>query len=199
MRTPAIHVTAAARQAFTDATADAGNGWLRLAIDDRFICTLSFGAEEKDDLTVDAGGLTIRLDPSSAARADNLSIDFVTRPEGAGFTIDNPNVPPAIRQISAVELKSMMDTHVPFELVDVRTPQERALARIEGSRLFDKEGHDYVMGLDRNTMLVFQCHHGIRSQAAAEYCLEQGFKNICNLRGGIDAWSTLVDPEVPRY
>ena len=48
--------------------------------------------------------------------------------------------------------------------------------------------------------MLFQCHHGIRSQSAAEYFLrEQGFSNLYNLRGGIDAWSQLVDPSVPRY
>jgi len=47
---------------------------------------------------------------------------------------------------------------------------------------------------------VFHCHHGIRSQSAAEYFLrEKGFRNLYNLRGGIDAWSQLVDPSVPRY
>ena len=45
---------------------------------------------------------------------------------------------------------------------------------------------------------MFQCHHGIRSQSAAEYCLREGFRNLYNLRGGIDAWSQLVDPAIPR-
>lgn len=93
----------------------------------------------------------------------------------------------------------MVDSGVPFELVDVRTEEERALAKIEGSRLLDKPYHDYLLSLDRSTTLVFQCHHGIRSQSAAEYCLAQGFENLYNLRGGIDAWSQLVDPSVPRY
>jgi len=46
---------------------------------------------------------------------------------------------------------------------------------------------------------VFQCHHGIRSQAAAEYCVEKGFRNVYNVVGGIDAWSLTVDRSVPRY
>lgn len=93
----------------------------------------------------------------------------------------------------------MIDSGVSLELVDVRTEQERTLATIEGSRLLDKPYHDYLLSLDRNTTLVFQCHHGIRSQSAAEYCLAQGFENLYNLRGGIDAWSQLVDSSVPRY
>ena len=93
----------------------------------------------------------------------------------------------------------MIDEGVSFELVDVRTEQERAIASIEGSRLLDQAYHDYLLGLDRGTAIVLQCHHGIRSQAAAEYCERQGFTNLYNLAGGIDAWSRLVDSSVPLY
>jgi monothiol glutaredoxin len=47
--------------------------------------------------------------------------------------------------------------------------------------------------------MVFQCHHGIRSQHAANHFAALGFANLCNLVGGIEAWSALVDPSVPRY
>ncbi len=107
--------------------------------------------------------------------------------------------PPPVRQISAVELKAMLDRHEPFEFVDVRTPDERELACISGSRLLDQAYGDHILSLERDTPLVFQCHHGIRSQSAAEYCIRQGFTNVCNLVGGIDAWSLTVDPTVPRY
>jgi monothiol glutaredoxin len=121
----------------------------------------------------------------------------VSTPE---FENEHPNASQGIRQLSAPELKAMIDSGRSFELFDVRTEDERATAMIEGSRLLDQKGYDYLLGLDRNTPIVFQCHHGIRSQSAAEYCLrEQGFRNLFNLRGGIDAWSLLVDPSVPRY
>src|SRR6267142_2474548 len=104
-----------------------------------------------------------------------------------------------IRQLSAPALKVMIDSGQPFELVDVRTEDERAFAKIEGSRLLDQACHDDLVKLDRSTTIVFQCHHGIRSQAAAEYFLQHGFRNLYNLQGGIDAWSLLVDPAIPRY
>ena len=86
----------------------------------------------------------------------------------------------------------MIDGGRPFELFDVRTEDERAMAMIEGSRLLDQKGYNYLLTLDRDTPVVFQCHHGIRSQSAAEHCLrEQGFRNLYNLAGGIDAWSLL--------
>lgn len=127
-------------------------------------------------------------------------IDDISDSDGAQFKIEHPNQPPRVREISAPELKSMMDADLPFELVDVRTEGERAIATISGSRLLDEETRDYLLGLDRNTPIVFHCHHGMRSQAAAEYFLrEKGFQNVYNVRGGIDAWSQLVDTSLPRY
>jgi monothiol glutaredoxin len=107
--------------------------------------------------------------------------------------------PPPIQQLSAPELKALLDRGTAIELVDVRTEQERATAIIAGSRLLDQAYHDALLLRDRDTPIVFQCHHGIRSQQAAEYFRREGFRNLYNLRGGIDAWSLLVDPSVPRY
>lgn len=104
-----------------------------------------------------------------------------------------------IEQLSAPELKALIESGAAFEFIDVRTGWERDLAAIAGSRLLDQAYHDYLLTLDRGTMLVFQCHHGIRSQSAAEYCQTLGFQHLFNLRGGIDAWSQFVDPAVPRY
>ena len=200
MRTPVIRLSDSARRALQEAAVDADGESLRIQISDRFEYDLFFGSRAEDDLDVDCGGITIRLDPSSARRADGLSIDFVTGPDGAGFKIQHPNEPPSVRQISATELKVMMDRRLSFELVDVRTEEERALAKIESSRLLNQESHNYLLSLDRNTTIVFHCHHGIRSQSAADYFLrEEGFRNLYNLRGGIDAWSQLVDPSVRRY
>ena len=107
--------------------------------------------------------------------------------------------PPAIRQLSAPDLKALLESGTAIELVDVRTEQERAIARIEGSRLLDRAYHDALLLRERDTPIVFQCHHGIRSQHAAEYFRREGFRNLYNLQGGIDAWSVLVDPSVARY
>ena len=106
---------------------------------------------------------------------------------------------PPIRQLSAPDLKALLGSGTAIELVDVRTEEERAFAMIDGSRLLDQAYHDALLLRDRDTPIVFQCHHGVRSQQAAEYFRREGFRNLYNLRGGIDAWSLLVDPAVPRY
>ena len=110
-----------------------------------------------------------------------------------------PAAPSPIRQLSAPDLAALLQSGTALELVDVRTEEERAIATIDGSRLLDKAYHDALLELDRSTPLVFQCHHGIRSQRAAEYFQQQWFTNLSNLSGGIDAWSILVDPSIPRY
>jgi monothiol glutaredoxin len=106
---------------------------------------------------------------------------------------------PSISQLSAPELKTMLESGTPFELVDVRSDGERAIASIDGSRLLDKQYYEELLLLARETPVVFVCHHGIRSQGAAEHFQGHGFSRLYNLRGGIDAWSALVDSSVPRY
>ena len=81
----------------------------------------------------------------------------------------------------------------------MRTPEERATASIHGTRLLDQATAAEIERLPKDTMLVFHCHHGGRSQAAAEHFRGRGFTNVHNMAGGIDAWSREVDPSVPRY
>jgi rhodanese-related sulfurtransferase len=89
-------------------------------------------------------------------------------------------------------------------LLDVREPWEFLLARIErpGAEL-----RHIPMGavpprlaeLPRTQPIVCICHHGVRSAQVVAFLLQQGWHEVYNLAGGIDAWSTQVDPSVPRY
>jgi monothiol glutaredoxin len=196
---PKITVTEAARAAFAEAADEAGGDPLRFSVGPKFEYDLYFGPKEPGDVEVDAGGLKILVDQGSLRRANGVTIDFVQGPDGAGFKINNPNEPPRVQSISAKKLKEMRDLGEKFELFDVRTEQEQAIARIEGARLLDREGQDYLFSLPKDTPLVFHCHHGMRSRAAAEHFLKEGYRKVYNLEGGIEAWSLAVDPSVPRY
>jgi len=112
--------------------------------------------------------------------------------------MNNP-VPPHVREIPATELKAMIDRGETFELIDVRTPQERAIAAIEGSQLLDQASYDALIQKERSAMLVFSCHHGSRSREAARHFVELGFENVYNVSDGIEGWSLHVDPSVRRY
>jgi monothiol glutaredoxin len=109
------------------------------------------------------------------------------------------SAPGEVRQISAEELKAMLDRGDPLQLLDVRTPEEQRIASIPGARLLDQRVAEDVAELPKETLLVFHCHHGFRSQAAAQHFAARGFTNVCNVAGGIDAWSVAVDPSVRRY
>ena len=113
--------------------------------------------------------------------------------------IDDSDRRSSIVQISVLELKGFMASDASYELVDVRSEGERGIASIEDFRLLDRTYHDELCGCDKDTPMIFLCHHGIRSQQAAEYFRQQGCRNLYNVQGGIDAWSQFVDATVPRY
>jgi len=194
---PEIKISEAALTAFKDALGDAGGEALHLKIDAAFQNDLYFAPREPHTLEVLASGLPLYLDAGSARRADGMSIDFVSG-EQAGFKIENPNQPAAVKQLSPAELKAMLERGA-VTLFDVRPDHERALANIPAARSLDEAGQEYLFGLDRSAPIAFICHHGMRSQSAAQQVLGEGFRNVYNLRGGIHAWSETVDPSVPRY
>lgn len=160
---------------------------------------MDFDEVRDGDVAVEGDGWTLVMKPGAAAKVDGLTIDFVEGPQGGGFKMENPNEPPKVRAVAPEQLKGWMDEGKSFELFDVRTPEEREKAHIEGARLLDDEAVAYIESLDKTQTVVFHCHHGMRSLRAAQRALEMGFKDVYNLVGGIDAWSQQVDSDVPRY
>lgn len=197
---PKIEISAAAAQALTQATAEHGGGGreLHLSVDATFQSHLSIAPRTPADVEALTDGVLILLDPISASRADGISIDVSDTPNGQAFKVDNPNAP-RIQSMSVRELKELIDAIEPIELLDVRTPEERAIAAIPGAVLLNEEEAARIEALPRDTKLVLHCHHGGRSQQAAEQFISLGFSQVFNVIGGIDAWSQEIDPDVPRY
>lgn len=196
---PTIAVTEAAARAFRDAVEGAGDEVLHLSIGADFASELYVGPREAGEIEVKAGGVAIWMDPATARRAPGLTIDYVSGPGGAGFKLENPNEPPRVKTMSVEELKGRLDRREALHLFDVRTEKERAIAVIPGARPLDDAAEEDIRALPKEAVLVFHCHHGIRSRAAAERYVELGYRNVFNLTGGIDAWSRAIDPSVPRY
>ena len=107
--------------------------------------------------------------------------------------------------VSAPELQRWMSSTQPPQLVDVREQQELELAALPGVVHLPLSGSQQWLPqlwdrLDRGRDLVVLCHAGIRSWQFATWLMEtQQVPQVWNLEGGIDAWSVLVDPGVPRY
>jgi sulfur-carrier protein adenylyltransferase/sulfurtransferase len=109
-----------------------------------------------------------------------------------------PNVP----EITVVELKNLLAGEKPPRLVDVREPEEWNACRIPGAELIALSQWPQLALeklTDKEEPLLMQCHHGGRSARATAYLLGQGYTNVRNVTGGIDAWSLEIDPSVPRY
>jgi rhodanese-related sulfurtransferase len=107
-----------------------------------------------------------------------------------------------MQQITAAQLAAWLadaSREKPL-LLDVREPWEYQAARIEGSQLVPmREIPARVEEIDPDKEVVAICHHGGRSMQVAIFLERQGFKQVHNLMGGIDAWSRTVDPAVPLY
>ncbi|MDC1294822.1 Grx4 family monothiol glutaredoxin [Myxococcota bacterium] len=201
---PNIIVTEAAAGALTQAAAEHGGGGreLHLSVDAAFQSNLSIAPRTPADIEAILSGnnaeLTVLLDPMSASRADGITIDVADTPNGQAFQVDNPNAP-RVQQMSVGDLKAAIDAGNPMEILDVRTPEERAIAAIPGAALLNEGEAARIEGMPRDTKLVLHCHHGGRSQQAAEQFVSLGFTQVFNVVGGIDAWSQEIDPDVPRY
>ena len=102
-------------------------------------------------------------------------------------------------QVSAQDVAAALRSDTPPRLMDVRTPEEWELARIEGATLISEELAQEMMRWPKEAPIVFYCHLGERSLDAASYFAGHGFSNARSMTGGIDAWSLEVDPSVPRY
>ena len=90
----------------------------------------------------------------------------------------------------------------PIYLVDVRQPWEHELVRLADDVLvpLDQlvERHDEIAPPE-GALVVTYCHHGVRSINAAAMLEHIGHARVASLAGGIDAWSQLIDPSLPRY
>jgi rhodanese-related sulfurtransferase len=107
-----------------------------------------------------------------------------------------------IAQLSPRELAAWRaDAARPAPLVvDVREPWEVERCSIEGSLAIPlRELPAHLGELPPERPLVLVCHHGVRSQHAAMWLERSGYGHLFNLRGGIDAWASEVEPAMPRY
>jgi len=87
-----------------------------------------------------------------------------------------------------------------IKLLDVRTPEEYAIASVPGSLLVDQTlAQEIMQTWPKETPIVTMCHHGVRSLDAAAYLRGHGFVNAKSMSGGIDAWALQIDPSTPRY
>ena len=196
---PEITITDSAAAAIREVQSSHPQLAVHLKIDAGYNHEFNLAPAKGHEIKATSNDIEVLFDRDSAARATGLSVDMMEGPEGPGFSINNPNAPAPVNQMEVEELKQRLDANDDLYLFDVREAAEREIASIGGSRMLDEAAVSFIDSLERDAMLVFQCHSGVRSQSAAEYFRSQGFTNVHNLAGGIDAWSQRIDANVPRY
>jgi rhodanese-related sulfurtransferase len=105
-------------------------------------------------------------------------------------------------ELSAAEVSAAREGGEGFLLLDVRRPDEWDTTHIEGATLLPLDELETRLGELaewRSRRVVVHCHHGGRSARACALLRANGFEDVSNLTGGIEAWSLTVDPSVPRY
>ena len=112
----------------------------------------------------------------------------------------------ATPEISVEELEKRLqsDAKISTQFIDVREPEEIAIAQIpEFSNYplsqYGEWSEQILVQLDLEKETLVMCHHGVRSAQMCQWLMRQGFTDVKNVVGGIDAYSMFVDPTVPRY
>lgn len=114
-----------------------------------------------------------------------------------------------VSQISVTELEQILSNMTPetgseLQLVDVRESMEVEIAHLPNFQVFSLSefptwSKNITTSLDPHKETLVLCHHGVRSAQMCQWLVTQGFSQVKNIVGGIDAYSSAVDPSVPRY
>ena len=102
-------------------------------------------------------------------------------------------------EITVQTLSALLKDKADIFLLDVRNPNEYAFCNLGGHLIPLMELPTRLHELDPEKNIIVYCHAGGRSMRATQFLLQQGFKNVSNLRGGITAWANEIDPKMPTY
>jgi adenylyltransferase/sulfurtransferase len=105
-----------------------------------------------------------------------------------------------MQNLSPAEVKTLLDSGKKYRLIDVREQWEYDIVKLNDAELFPMSKFVKMLDLlNKEDYLIFYCHHGTRSASICSFLKSKGFNNIINLKGGINAWSSQVDPSLPKY
>jgi adenylyltransferase/sulfurtransferase len=149
--------------------------------------------------------LNLEKNPDCPVCSENPSqTELVDYEELCGLAPTVPTAPDNLTEtalnVSPQETMEKLRSGMDCCLLDVRTEQEYAICRIEGSTLIPlQQLPGRLSELDPEQETIVYCHTGVRSLQAVHYLRKEGFDLATNLVGGIHAWSRDVDPTVPTY
>lgn len=143
--------------------------------------------------------LRLKKNPQCPVCSENPTITQLIDYEAfCGAQSEAPTPDPI--NVSVAELAELQAQGRGPKLLDVRTPREWQVCRLEGAELLPlQQLPQRWQEIDPDSEIVVYCHHGHRSARAVEFLRRAGLTRVRNLTGGIDAWSREIDPAVPLY
>jgi rhodanese-related sulfurtransferase len=106
-------------------------------------------------------------------------------------------------ELTPQELQARLNEGDHVVVIDVREPEEVAISQLRGSVLIPMQSVpgelQRLEALADESDLAVLCHHGVRSLNVVAWLRQRGIENCFSVAGGIDRWSTEIDPAVPRY
>ena len=104
--------------------------------------------------------------------------------------------------ITVQELKSKIDAHEDYYLIDVREPSEFDIVRIPTSHLIPKQGFidgSVLATLPQDKPIILHCKSGVRSAECLAILKSAGFADASHVSGGVVAWAKQIDTSLPVY
>ncbi|HEU5270225.1 MAG TPA: adenylyltransferase/sulfurtransferase MoeZ [Jatrophihabitans sp.] len=150
-----------------------------------------------DALEMSYREVSIRKDPNAAKITELIDYEAF-----CGVLSEEAQAAAAGSTITASELKDLIDSDKPIELIDVREPAEWEIVRIPGATLIPKDQilrGDALAGLPQDRQIVMYCKTGVRSAETLAAVKNAGFADAVHVQGGVTAWVNQVDPSLPSY
>ena len=150
-----------------------------------------------DALEMEWNEVKIRKDPETPPITELIDYESF-----CGVVSEEAQRAAAGSTITARELKELLDSDKPLQLIDVREPAEWEIVRIPGATLVPKDTilrGDALAGFTQDKQIVMYCKTGVRSAETLAAVKNAGFADAVHVQGGVTAWVNQVDPTLPSY
>jgi molybdopterin/thiamine biosynthesis adenylyltransferase/rhodanese-related sulfurtransferase len=150
-----------------------------------------------DALEMEYRQVKIRKDPNTPEITELIDYEAF-----CGVVSEEASAAAAGSTITAAELKDLLDSDKPIELIDVREPAEFEIVSIPGAKLIPKDGilrGEVLADLPQDKQLILYCKSGVRSAECLAAVKRAGFSDAVHVQGGVIAWVKQIDPSLPSY
>ncbi len=144
--------------------------------------------------------LKLRKNPDCPVCGDSPTVtQLIDYEQFCGIRGEEKPATANIADMTPEELKQRLDAGDKLFVLDVREPNEYQICNLGGHLIPLNDLPKRVSELDPASEIVVHCKMGGRSAKAVDFLKQQGFANVHNLVGGINAWAERIDPKMPKY